>query len=179
MKTSLFLTGCFGLALALAFTSGCEQRASSSLAGASSSNNPQAQSDVNSSTGEKAVLDDQTPAADFSDAPAQPISLEKPLPPNINPTGPVSEIVKLADSGLEESVMLAFATNSTSTFNLSSDEIVYLKDIGVPSSVVTAMIQRDEVLRQSMANASAVYPPANGGLANEQGQVPGTPCAYP
>ncbi len=43
--------------------------------------------------------------------------------------------------------MLAFVTNSTSTFNLGAEEIIYLNDIGVPSAVVTAMIQRDQVLK--------------------------------
>ena len=45
--------------------------------------------------------------------------------------------------------MLAFVTNSTSTFNLGAEEIIYLNDIGVPSAVVTAMIQRDQALKAS------------------------------
>jgi hypothetical protein len=84
-------------------------------------------------------------AAD-TDAPAKLDSEEKPLPANIKPNGPVAEMIKLANSGLDESVMLAFATNSTHTFNLTAEEIIYLNDIGVPASVVTAMIQRDQQL---------------------------------
>ena len=71
----------------------------------------------------------------------------------MKPTAPVAEVLKLADSGVEESVMLAFVTNSTSTFNLGAEEIIYLNDIGVPSAVVTAMIQRDQALKASLAYA--------------------------
>jgi hypothetical protein len=52
-------------------------------------------------------------------------------------------------------------TNSTSTFNLSPDAIIYLNDIGVPGSVVTAMIQHDQVLKGVSASqvAGAAPPP--------------------
>ena len=88
------------------------------------------------------------PAAedDVVDAPAKPMSAAKPLPPSVRPSAPVAEVIKLADSGVDESVMLAFVTNSTSTFNLGAEEIIYLNDIGVPSAVVTAMIQHDQVV---------------------------------
>ena len=119
-----------------------------------------------------------------TDAPAKLVSNEKPLPPTIKPTGPVAEVVKLANSGLDDSVMLAFVTNSTSTFNLGAEEIIYLNDIGVPGSVVTAMIQRDQVLKIELAfSAAPPQPseapgspaePANGSQvsANNPGQIP-------
>ena len=92
--------------------------------------------------------------ANVVDAPAKPISTAKPLPPAVRPTAPVAEVLKLADSGVEEGVMLAFVTNSTSIFNLGAEEIIYLNDIGVPSAVITAMIQRDQVLKASFANTA-------------------------
>jgi hypothetical protein len=85
--------------------------------------------------------------ADVSDAPFQPITKEKPLPANVSPTGPAAEVIRLAESGVEEGVLLAYVTNSVSPFNLSPDAIIYLNDIGVPGPVVTAMIQRDQVLK--------------------------------
>ena len=42
-------------------------------------------------------------------------------------------VIQLADSGVEEGVLLAYVNNSISTFNLGSDEIIYLKDLGVPA----------------------------------------------
>ena len=96
--------------------------------------------------------------SDVVDAPAKPLSTTKPLPSHVRPTAPVAEVIKLADSGVDEGVMLAFITNSTSTFNLGAEEIIYLNDIGVPSAVVTAMIQRDQVLKELPANMAP--PPA-------------------
>jgi hypothetical protein len=87
-------------------------------------------------------------------APVTLVSTEKPVPASIKITAPVSEIVKLANSGVDESVMLAFVTNSASTFNLGADEIIYLKDIGVPGSVVTAMIDRDQQIRGASLQAA-------------------------
>ena len=71
----------------------------------------------------------------------------KNLPPNIKPSSPAGEVVKLTQAGVDEAVMLTYVSNSTSMFNLSSDEIIYLNDIGVPASVVTTMIHRDQVLK--------------------------------
>jgi hypothetical protein len=102
---------------------------------------------------------DDTPPPVDTDAPATLVSEEKPLPANVKATGPVAEVIKLANSGLDESVMLAFATNSTQTFNLTAEEIIYLKDIGVSGSVVTAMMQRDQELKGGAAGPAAPAPP--------------------
>src|SRR5207249_6798213 len=76
--------------------------------------------------------------AAVSEAPAKPISTEKPLPANLHPTGALSEMIRLAESGVDEGVMLAYVTNSTATFSLGPEEIIYLNDIGVPAPVVAA-----------------------------------------
>ncbi len=55
------------------------------------------------------------------------------------------EIVKLAQSGIEEGVMVAFIENS-GTFELGADQIVYLNDLGIPGSVIGAMLQHDREL---------------------------------
>ena len=101
------------------------------------------------------VLSAEPGLAADSDAPARVISGEKPVPATIRPSSPVAEVIKLANSGLNEAVMLAFVTNSTRTFNLGADEIIYLNDVGVPGSVVTAMIQRDDVLKAMLAASAS------------------------
>ena len=118
----------------------------------------------------------QTAEDDVVDAPAKPISTAKPLPPGVRPTAPVAEVIRLADSGVEESVMLAFVTNSTSTFNLGAEEIIYLNDIGVPSAVVTAMIQRDQALRELSANSA---PAPGGARARRAGTFAPEPAPAP
>jgi hypothetical protein len=98
------------------------------------------------------------PITGVTNAAVEPGSNEKPLPAHVRPTGPVVEVIRLAESGLDEGVMLAYVTNSTSIFNLGPEEIIYLNDIGVPSAVVTAMIQRDQVLRNHSTGLTAVQP---------------------
>ena len=81
------------------------------------------------------------------------------LPPNILPTSPLAQVIRLTQAGVDESVIMTYVTNSGSTFNLNSDKIIYLKDIGLPNEVVTAMMQRDQQLQQQMT-ATTYQPPA-------------------
>src|SRR5437868_768891 len=85
----------------------------------------------------------------ISTAPAKKVSTEIEVPANLKPSPATAEIIKLANAGAEEIVMLSFVTNSLGTFNLRAEEIIYLNDIGVPSVVVTAMLQRDHLLQDS------------------------------
>lgn len=77
-----------------------------------------------------------------------PASAVKPVPPDLKFSPATRELVKLAQAGVSESVMLAFVTNSTSTFNLGADQIVFLNDLGVSSEVIRAMIEQDRRLRE-------------------------------
>jgi hypothetical protein len=94
------------------------------------------------------ALEAQIEEEELAGAAIKPISTERPLPPNIKPAGPLSEVIKLADSGVDESVIMAFVTNSTGLFDLGVEDIIYLNDIGVSGSVVTAMMQRDQALKE-------------------------------
>ncbi|MCS7090887.1 MAG: hypothetical protein RMN51_05025 [Verrucomicrobiota bacterium] len=71
------------------------------------------------------------------------------LPEDLKLSPATQDLVKLTQSAVPESVMLAFVTNSTRTFNLGADQIVYLHDLGVPSEVIRAMIEQDRRLRES------------------------------
>jgi hypothetical protein len=68
-----------------------------------------------------------------------------PAPVNLSPN--VAEVVKLAESGVGEDVTLAYVHNSQAPFNLGAEDILYLKDVGISSSVLTAMLTRDTELR--------------------------------
>jgi hypothetical protein len=52
----------------------------------------------------------------------------------------------MAQSGVDESVIVSYINNSGTPFNLTSDQIIYLKDLGLPNDAVTAMMQRDQQL---------------------------------
>src|ERR1035438_5577563 len=80
--------------------------------------------DTSLAAAEEVMTDPETTAeaqtwdGGLAGAAVKPISTEKPLPPNIRLTGPVAEVIKFADSGVAESVITAFVTNSPSPFNL-------------------------------------------------------------
>jgi hypothetical protein len=92
-----------------------------------------------------------------------PLAGERLAPPNVRAGGPVGDLIKLANAGVDPSVLLAFATNSASPFDLGAEEIIYLNDLGVPGGVVTAILQHDQALKELPANPGAPLPapPAN------------------
>lgn len=77
-------------------------------------------------------------------APPDPAMQNQP-PPHVMISSSLNEVVKMAQAGIDEGVMLSFVTNSAGTFNLGSDQIIYLNDLGLSSQVVTAMIQHDQM----------------------------------
>jgi hypothetical protein len=83
----------------------------------------------------------------------------EPLPNNISATSPLGQVVHLVQAGIDESIVQSYVTNSPSTFNLDSDRIIYLTDLGVPTSLMTLMMQRDRTIQQQIAS-SQTPPPA-------------------
>jgi hypothetical protein len=163
MKTRILWRWNLGLALlVLPVASGCLQQAASAPETTAAQSPSVAPADLAIQVSDDQELASTAPTSDsdLEDAPVKPITTEKPLPPNIKPTSPLAEVIRLADSGVEEGVLLAYVTNSTSTFNLGSEEIIYLKDIGVSASVVTAMIQHDQALKELAAAQAAAATPA-------------------
>jgi hypothetical protein len=84
----------------------------------------------------------------------------KPAPPEVRFSSSTAEIIKLAQGGVDQSVILSYVTNTAGAFNLGSDEIVYLSDLGVESTVINAMMEHDRVLGiSSQVAASASQAP--------------------
>jgi hypothetical protein len=88
------------------------------------------------------------------------------LPSNIHPTSPLAQVVRLTQAGVDTNVIMTYVVNSGSTFNLDSDKIIYLKDVGLPNEIVTAMMQRDQQLQQEMA-ANTYQPPVQPATSTE------------
>lgn len=96
-------------------------------------------------------------AAAVSQAQEQPIpppSADSALPANIVPGSPLADVVKMVQAGVDAGTINSYILNSQSPFNLDADKIIFLKDMGVPSDLVNAMMERDKVLY-----ASTVAPP--------------------
>ena len=51
-----------------------------------------------------------------------------------------NEVIRLAETGVEEEVILAYIENSQSPFALSAEDIIYLKDLGIAAPVIAAML---------------------------------------
>jgi len=95
---------------------------------------------------------------DIADAAVQTISAPTVIPANVRRTGPAGAVIKLAASGVDEGVLQAFITNSATPFTLTAEEIIYLNDLGVPPGLISAIIQRDQALRDAALN-TALAPP--------------------
>jgi len=89
-----------------------------------------------------------------------PLTEQKP-PTNLHLSPVLSEAVKIAQSGVDQSVLHNFITNTTGYFMLGADEIVYLNDLGVEGNVITAMMEHDKALRELRANAWQEYAASN------------------
>jgi len=86
--------------------------------------------------------------------PEVPFAVDRPIPEHLSVSASLNEVIKLAQAGVGEEVMLTFVENATSGFHLGADEIIYLTDIGVPGPVINLMMERDKSLKA--ANAAAV-----------------------
>ena len=71
----------------------------------------------------------------------------------------INDVVKLAQSGVEESVVIAYIKSSSVPFQPGADEILKLHELGISSAVITAMLERGgELRRQAPATPPVAYP---------------------
>ena len=83
-----------------------------------------------------------------------PIARVDAQPPDLSPA--VREVVDMAQAQVGDAVLLEFVRQSVVPFELGAEDLVYLKDIGVPDAVVTAMLQRTSELREQAVVAAPV-----------------------
>ncbi len=77
------------------------------------------------------------------------------LPPNIPPASPLAQVIRLTQAGVDQSIIMTFVTNSSHTFNLDSDKIIYLTDLGAPTDLVTAIMDHDQQLQNQFTTQQA------------------------
>ena len=74
------------------------------------------------------------------------------------------EVERLARAGVDDSVIFAYINNSAGTFNLTADQVIYLKNLGLSPQIINTMIDHDQDLisgaRPLTASASPPFPPA-------------------
>src|SRR5690242_11110319 len=75
------------------------------------------------------------------------------LPSDIAPDSALAQVVQMAQAGVDSSIILNYIQNSGTPFNLTANQIIYLKDLGLPDDAVKAMMQRDQQLGASQPPA--------------------------
>lgn len=85
----------------------------------------------------------------------------------------VSEVVRMAQSGVSEEVIEAYVENSPTAFSLNPDEIIYLRDLGISDKVITGMIDHGKLLRDLVDKAGGT--PPNNAPAPASDQAPTEP----
>jgi hypothetical protein len=63
----------------------------------------------------------------------------------------VADLVKLAQSGTEENVLLSYIDASPTAFAFTVDDIIYLKGAGVSATAITAAINHGKAIRDQIA----------------------------
>ena len=71
------------------------------------------------------------------------------LPADIVPGTPLAEVVKMVQAGVDVGTINTYILNSQNAFNLDADKIIFLKDEGVPTDLINAMMARDKTLYAS------------------------------
>lgn len=80
----------------------------------------------------------------------------QPKPKTADQVSPaVAEVLKLSKSKVGDDVITSYIENSPSTYNLTSENIIYLHETGLKSQVITAMIKHDKVMYDQLAAESA------------------------
>ena len=90
--------------------------------------------------------------------PEVPFAVDRPIPESLTVSAPLKEVIKLAQAGVGEEVLLTFVENAMSGFHLGADEIIFLTDIGVSGTVINSMMERDKVIKANAAAGAAFVP---------------------
>ena len=106
--------------------------------------------------------------------------VQAPAPPaEINPSPALAEVIKLVNAGVGDEVLLGFIGKSTQPFSITSDQIVYLNDLGVSTGVITSLIKHDSGAEMGLAQSAVAgsLPPA-GQNVQTPGPVSSDPRIY-
>jgi len=95
--------------------------------------------------------------------------------PSANLSAPAKELIRLADSGQDKTALLTYVYNSAQPFHLTADHVIYLRDVGIDTEVITAMLKRDMSVTTTPAAQSSTNAPAPEAAAPVQEQAQEAP----
>ncbi len=94
------------------------------------------------------------------------------LPPDL------AEVVRLAESGLGDEVILAYIRKSSGTSPITADQIVYLRDLGISTAVLQSLIEH-RPLDQGQAGEPAMAPTVPATAPSAETVAPSVPPPPP
>ncbi len=77
----------------------------------------------------------------------------------------VTKVIELVEAGAGEEVVRAYVANSSIPYELTLDDILYLRDIGIPDGVVAGMMRRGSELREQQAEIAALQTNLGGAVS--------------
>ncbi len=77
----------------------------------------------------------------------------------------VTKVIELVEAGAGEEVVQAYVANSSIPYELTLDDILYLRDIGIPDGVVAGMMRRGSELREQQAEIAALQTNLGGAVS--------------
>ena len=69
------------------------------------------------------------------------------------------EVERLAQAGVDEGVVQTYINSTAGTFNLTADQVIYLKNLGLSPQVINTMIDHDQELISGVRPLTAAAPP--------------------
>lgn len=81
----------------------------------------------------------------------------------INLPADLAAVVRLAEAGVSEDVIVAYVEKSTALSPLTADQIVYLRDLGISSRVIQALVEHRGTQPVPAAGPAAASPPPDTG----------------
>src|SRR6185369_12351351 len=80
-------------------------------------------------------------------------------PAQINVSPALAEVIRLAQSGTDESVVIAYVQKAP-PYQVTGDEIIYLRDLGISDTIVKSLIEHQQPTANPPATPPTVAVPA-------------------
>jgi hypothetical protein len=81
--------------------------------------------------------------------PAKPVTPVQASEPELSPA--LKDLVRLAKTGLDEAALIAFVESFPLTFQAGADQVVYLRQLKVPSRVIISVLRHDGFIARGVA----------------------------
>lgn len=130
----LWAAGMIGMALLPACFNNMAEASTNAIKTAGATNQPAVQ---------PAATNAAVPAPPPKDLTNAPVVEKKAMDPALlNLTPGLADVIKMAQSGVAEEIIVEFVKKSQYDYQLTADEVIYLNDLGISTNIVSAMLTK-------------------------------------